>query len=50
MNEKENGRLVRPFTMEELEKALKESKTNTTPALDGFPAVSIKICGRGLKD
>lgn len=38
MNEKENGRLVRPFTMEELEKALKESKTNTTPALDGFPA------------
>lgn len=38
MNEKENGRLVRPFTMEELEKALKESKTNTTPAPDGFPA------------
>lgn len=24
--------------MEELEKALKESKTNTTPAPDGFPA------------
>lgn len=38
MNEKENGRLLRPFTMEELEKALKESKTNTTPAPDGFPA------------
>jgi hypothetical protein len=38
--QKEN--LVRPFTMEEAERALKEMRTETASELDGFPMVFYK--------
>jgi hypothetical protein len=38
--QKEN--LVRPFTMEEAKRALKEMRTETAPGSDGFPVVFCK--------
>jgi hypothetical protein len=38
--QKEN--LIRPFTMEEVERALKEMRTETAPGPDGFPVVFYK--------
>lgn len=38
----DNEELVQPFTLEEIEKALKEMKTNTAPGPDGFPVCFYK--------
>lgn len=38
----ENEELIKPFTMAELERALKEMKTNTAPGPDGFPVCFYK--------
>jgi hypothetical protein len=45
--QKEN--LIRPFTMEEVERALKEMRTETTPGPDGFPIVFYKKFWRVIK-
>jgi hypothetical protein len=38
----QQANLVKPFTIGEVEQALKDMKTETTPGLDGFPVVFYK--------
>lgn len=42
LSPEENDWLVRPFSLEELDVALKEMKNNTAPGPDGFSADSFK--------
>jgi hypothetical protein len=38
----QKAKLVEPFSMEEIERAIKDIKTETTPGPDGFPVVFYK--------
>jgi hypothetical protein len=42
VNAQENEDLLRSFTMEELEAALKDTKTDTDPGPDGLPVLFYK--------
>lgn len=37
LSEEDKVRMVRPFSMEEVEKVIKSMKANTAPGPDGFP-------------
>lgn len=50
LNQEDNDKLTRPFTMEEIEEALRGMKSNTAPGPDGFSATFIKEFWPQLKD
>ncbi len=43
LSEDDNENLTKPFSMEEIEKALGEMKTNTAPGLDGLPVSFYRV-------
>lgn len=50
VDQEDNDFLVRPFSMEEIERALAEMKTNTAPGPDGLPVCFYKEFWEQLKD
>jgi hypothetical protein len=48
LNSEQKENLIRTFSMEDAERALKEMRTKTTPGPNGFPVDSYtKLCGGG---
>jgi hypothetical protein len=48
LSDEEANELIKPFSVSEIEAALKDMDSNSAPGPTGLPVVFPKICGRTL--